>query len=51
MIRRIPEENKWYHNNAFLNFFLLLKNWLFPESGEALNIKTSLCDNTNNKKE
>ena len=48
VIRTIPEENKWYHNNTFLNFFLLLKNWSFPKKGEALNIKR---DNTKNEKE
>ena len=25
VIRTIPEENKWYYNNTFLNFFLQLK--------------------------
>ena len=51
VIRTIPEENKWYHNNTFLNFFLLLKNWLFPGGGEALNIKPRYVITKNEKEE
>ena len=51
VIRTIPEENKWYHNDTFLNFFLLLKNWSFPKSGEALNIKPRYVITKNEKEE
>ena len=51
MIRTIPEENKYYYNNTFLNFFLLLKKLVIPKKWRGAKYKTSLRDNTKNEKE